>query len=56
MREEEFQRINEKLMNIFKIFAQQEFGNKLSMFALDGLVFAINKVLSEEVMKEESAK
>ena len=45
--------LKQKIMEILAVFKQEELGNRLSQFSINGLIVAIENVFEEEMKKDK---
>ena len=45
--------LKQKIMEILAVFKQEELGNRLSQFSINGLIVAISNVFEEEMKKDK---
>ena len=45
--------LKRKIMRILLVFKQEELGNRLSQFSINGLIVAIENVFEEEMKKDK---
>ena len=48
--------LKQKIMEILAVFKQEELGNRLSQFSINGLIIAIDNVFEEEMKKDKENK